>query len=157
MKLEDKSKYEQMAADDKERYKTEFDSYRKSDDFDISSLCIKELKQMCRDKKLKVSGKKADIVSRLKQSKSKSDSGDKSESKSGGKSKSKSKSESKSGGKSKSKSKSESKRGGKSKSKSKSESKSGGKSESESKSESKSKSKDTPTTVKEQIDSILES
>ena len=78
-KLEDKSKYEQLASDDKERYNTEFEAYRNGNDFDISSLSVKELKQMCRDKKMKVSGKKADLVSRLKQVKSKSASKSKSE------------------------------------------------------------------------------
>ena len=112
-KLEDKSQYEQMALDDKERYKTEFEVYRDSKDFDISSLSLKELKQMCKEKKLKVSGKKAALVLRLKQNKKSV-----------------------------------------SKSVSKSVKKSVGKSVS--KSVGKSVGSDTPTTVKEQIDRILE-
>ena len=82
-KLEDKSKYEQLASDDKERYKTEFEVYRNSNDFDISSLSVKELKQMCRDKKLKgFWEKRQTLFQDLNKSKSKSKSVSKSKSKS---------------------------------------------------------------------------
>ena len=144
----EKVPYETLSQNDRKRYEKEFQEYRNSDKFDISSLPLKELKQMCKAQKLKVTGKKAILIQRLK---SKGPSKNtKSKSKEASKNtKSKSKEASKN---TKSKSKEASKN---TKSKSKEMSKN---TKSKSKGPSKNtKSKDVPTTVKEQIDGILES
>ena len=61
-----KEKYEILSKNDNKRYLKEFEIYKQSDDFDLSSLILKDLKKLCKKYKLKVSGKKSELVKRLK-------------------------------------------------------------------------------------------